>query len=86
MGVSRNPRVGMEPKHLRDFSWNKMIVQCLQMNSNQSVTLNTCTGENNQKWILGTPNNPTTEDLEAKEPLLLPPIYRRSISEQREYN
>ena len=48
-----------------------MIVQCLQMNGNQSVTLNTCTGENNQKWILGTPNNPTTEDLEAKEPLLL---------------
>ena len=41
------------------------------MNSNESVALNTCTGENNQKWILGTPNNPTTEDLEAKEPLLL---------------
>ena len=41
------------------------------MNSNQSVTLTTCIGENNQKWILGTPNNPATEDLEAKEPLLL---------------
>ena len=41
------------------------------MQSNQSVTLTTCIGENNQKWILGTPNNPATEDLEAKEPLLL---------------
>ena len=59
------------PNTLKLSVGNKMIVQCLQMNGNQSVTLNTCTGENNQKWILGTPNNPTTEDLEAKEPLLL---------------
>jgi hypothetical protein len=59
------------PNTLEITVGNKMIVQCLQMNSNQSVTLNTCTGENNQKWIFGTPNNPATEDLEAKEPLLL---------------
>ena len=59
------------PNTLEISVGNKMIVRCLQMNSNQSVTLNTCTRENNKKWILGTPNNPTTEDLEAKEPLLL---------------
>jgi len=44
--------------------------KCLQMNNNSSVSMNYCSGANNQKWIFGMPEINITENIDTKESLV----------------